>query len=144
MRITMLRARGAAVSARRGGPAGEWRGAVLAGAMFAGAALSASAAMAADAAHGKELFVTCSACHSEKPDAIGPSLKGVFGRKSAALDDFRYSNPMKRANLVWDAANLRAYLIDPQATVRGNRMPFGGVASPAEADDLVAYLQTYK
>jgi cytochrome c len=101
-------------------------------------------AVAADAVHGKQLFLSCSGCHTEKPDAIGPSLKGVFGRKSAALDDFRYSNPMKRANLVWDSANLRDYLIDPQLKVKGNRMPFGGVANPAEADDLVAYLQTYK
>ena len=89
---------------------------------------SGTGAMAADAGRGKELFITCAACHTEKPDAIGPDLKGVFGRKSAALEDFRYSNPMKRANLVWDAANLRAYLIDPQAKVKGNRMPFGGVA----------------
>jgi cytochrome c len=114
----------------------------------AGAALcvmfSGVGAMAADATHGKELFLACAACHSEKPDAIGPNLRGVFGRKSAALDDFRYSNPMRRANLVWDAANLRAYLIDPQSKVKGNRMPFGGVANPSEADDLVAYLQTYK
>ena len=101
-------------------------------------------AFGADAEHGKQLFVACVACHTEKPDGIGPNLKGVYGRKSAALDDFRYSNPMKRANLVWDAENLRAYLIDPQAKVKGNRMPFGGVANPQEADDLVAYLATYK
>jgi len=107
-------------------------------------AFSASAAAAADAEHGKALFQTCAACHTDRPDALGPSLKGVVGRKSAALDDFRYSNPMKRANLVWDAPNLRAYLIDPQSKVKGNRMPFGGVADPAEADDLVAYLQSYK
>jgi cytochrome c len=115
-----------------------------AGAAVLCAALSGGAALAADATHGKELFQTCVACHTEKPDAIGPNLKGVVGRKSAALEDFRYSNPMKRANLTWDAANLRAYLIDPQQKVKGNRMPFGGVANPAEADDLVAYLATYK
>ena len=108
------------------------------------ALLVAPPARAADAEHGKQLFLTCAACHSDKPDALGPSLKGVFGRKSAALDDFRYSNPMKRANLVWDATNLRAYLIDPQAKVKGNRMPFGGVANQTEADDLVAFLETYK
>ena len=55
----------------------------------------------------------------DKPDALGPSLKGVVGRKSAALDDFRYSNPMKRANLVWDEANLREYIADPQAKGEG-------------------------
>jgi cytochrome c len=101
-------------------------------------------ALAADAEHGKQLFIACAACHSEKADGIGPSLKGVYGRKSAALEDFRYSNPMKRANLVWNAQNLRAYLIDPQAKVKGNRMPFGGVANPQEADDLVAFLESYK
>jgi cytochrome c len=118
--------------------------AVLAIAVFPAAALSGSDAMAGDAARGKELFLGCAACHSGKPDAVGPELRGVFGRRSAALDDFRYSNPMKRANLVWDAANLRDYLVDPQAKVKGNRMPFGGVARPADADDLVAFLETYR
>jgi cytochrome c len=113
-------------------------------AVLPAAVFSSAPAVAADAAHGKELFLACAACHSGKPDAIGPDLRGVYGRRSAALDDFRYSNPMKRANVVWDADNLRDYLIDPQAKVRGNRMPFGGVASPAEADDLVAFLETYK
>ena len=55
-------------------------------------------ALSADANHGKELYQACIACHSEKPDAIGPSLKGVVGRKAAALDDFRYSAPMRRAH----------------------------------------------
>ena len=71
-------------------------------------ALSAGHALAADAEHGKMLFAPCAACHTDRPDAIGPSLKGVFGRRSAALPDFRYSNPMRRANLVWDEDNLRA------------------------------------
>ncbi len=115
---------------------------VAAVALFAAA--GGGVAAAADAAHGKELFRTCTACHTEKPDAIGPDLKGVFGRKSAALEDFRYSNPMKRANLTWDAANLRDFLNDPQKKVQGNRMPFGGLTHPGDADDLVAYLQTYK
>src|ERR1700730_11103329 len=100
-------------------------------------------AMSADAEHGKTLFVACAACHQEKPDALGPSLKGVLGRKSAALDDFRYSNPMKRANLVWDEANLREYIADPQAKVRGNRMPCGGLSKPDDVEDVVAYLKTY-
>jgi cytochrome c len=101
-------------------------------------------AAAADAEHGKALFQACAACHNDKPDALGPSLKGVVGRKSAALDEFRYSNPMKRANLVWDEDNLRAYIRDPQAKVKGNRMPYGGVSDPADIEDLIAYLQTLK
>jgi cytochrome c len=106
--------------------------------------LMSGAAAAADAARGKVLFETCAACHTDRPDALGPSLKGVFGRHSAALEDFRYSNPMKRANLVWDEDNLRAYISDPQAKVKGNRMPFGGVSDPQDLDDIVAYLKTFK
>jgi cytochrome c len=121
-------------------------GAVLGAAMVAGLGVfvSAGAARAADAAHGKVVFQTCAACHSDKPDAIGPSLRGVFGRKSGALDDFRYSNAMMRANLTWDEANLRAYIKDPQAKVKGNRMPFGGLASDKDVDDVIAYLKDYK
>jgi len=99
-------------------------------------------AAAADAEHGRQLFVACAACHSDRPDALGPNLKGVVGRKAAALDDFRYSAPMRRANLVWDEANLKAYILDPQATVKGNRMPFGGLREARDVDDIVAYLKT--
>ena len=102
----------------------------------------ASPATAADPDHGKALYQTCAACHTERPDALGPSLKGVVGRKSAALDDFRYSNPMKRATLVWDEANLRAYIQDPQAKVKGNRMPYGGLTDAKDVNDIVAYLKT--
>jgi cytochrome c len=101
-------------------------------------------ARAADAEHGKELFRACFACHSERPDALGPNLRGVYGRKSAALEDFRYSNAMMRADLTWDDANLHAYIADPQAKVKGNRMPFSGISDAAGIDDLVAYLKTYK
>jgi cytochrome c len=101
-------------------------------------------ALAANAGHGEEVYRACAACHTEKPDALGPSLKGVIGRKAGALDDFRYSNPMKRANLVWDEANLREFIADPQAKVRGTRMPFGGLSDPKDLDDVIAYLATLK
>jgi cytochrome c len=107
-------------------------------------ALFVSSSRAADADHGKELYQTCAACHTERPDALGPSLKGVVGRKSAALEDFRYSNPMKRANLVWDDDNLRGYIKDPQAKVKGNRMPYAGLTDGKDVDDLIAYLKTLK
>jgi cytochrome c len=107
-------------------------------------ALSAIPAKAADVEHGKALYQTCVACHTERPDALGPSLKGVVGRKSAALDDFRYSNPMRRANLVWDEDNLHAYIQDPQAKVKGNRMPYGGLSDPKDVDDIIAYLKALK
>ena len=107
-------------------------------------AIATTPAMAADAAHGKVVFQTCAACHSDKPDAIGPSLKGVYGRKAGSLEDFRYSPAMQRSGITWDDANLHAYIKDPQAKVKGNRMPFGGLSSDADIDDVIAYLKDYK
>ena len=84
---------------------------------------------------------SCAACHTERPGEIGPNLKGVVGRKSASVEGYRYSGPMRRANLVWDEPNLRQ-ISDPQATVPGNRMPFGGLREPRDVDDVIAYLKT--
>ena len=112
--------------------------------LVTGAALTSTAAFAADSEHGRLLFQACAACHTDRPDAIGPSLKGVVGRKAAVLEDYRYSNPMKRANFVWDDDNLRAYIADPQAKVPGNRMPFGGVQDTNNIDDIIAYLKTFR
>jgi cytochrome c len=105
-------------------------------------ALSANAASAADVRHGKQVFESCAACHTERPDAIGPSLKGVVGRKSASLEGYHYSGPMRRTNLVWDELNLKQFISDPQAKVLGNRMPFSGLREPRDVDDVIAYLKT--
>src|ERR1700728_145468 len=106
--------------------------------------VTAAPVFAADAAHGQQIFAQCAPCHSDNQAAIGRSLKGVYGRKSGSLSDFRYSNAMLRANLTWDDANLHAYIKDPQAKVPGNRMPFGGLTSDQDIDDVVAYLKDYK
>jgi cytochrome c len=101
-------------------------------------------ALAADVDHGKQVFQTCAACHSDKPDALGPNLAGVIGRKAGSRDDFRYSNAMMRAGFSWDAGGLRQYLADPQAKVKGNRMPFSGLTDPKDVDDVIAYIETMK
>ena len=105
---------------------------------------SSHVAVAANADHGKVVFQNCAACHSDKPGAIGPSLRGVVGRKSGSVEGFHYSAAMAHANLFWDEANLRDYIANPQAKVRGNRMPYGGLANPGDLDDLIAYLKDYK
>ena len=108
-----------------------------------GSLCTSGATLAADAAKGQKVYEACAACHTDKADAMGPSLKGVLGRTAGTLDTFRFSNAMKRAGIQWDAANLKAYLLDPQSKVPGNKMPFGGV-SAGDAEDVVAYLATLK
>ena len=118
------------------------RGAAL-GALFLGAVL-ASPAFSADVNHGKEIFLACAACHTEKADALGPSLKNVVGRKAGSLEDFRYSPAMKRAGFSWTEGNLREYLTNPQGKVKGNRMPFSGLPNTNDVNDVIAYLGTLK
>lgn len=117
---------------------------LLAAGLFA--ALAIQPAGAADIDHGKQLFQACAACHGKDGTGgtLGPSLVGVAGRKAGTLDDFRYSNAMQRSNVVWDDASLREYVTNPQAKVKGNRMPFSGVGSDRDADDIVAYMKTLK
>src|SRR5258708_34698382 len=108
------------------------------GAVLGALILAGAPAFAADTDHGKTLFTACAACHTEKADALGPSLKGVAGRKSASREDFRYSPAMKRANLTWDEGNLRQYLTDPQAKVKGTSIPLSGLANPNDVNHSIA------
>ena len=101
-------------------------------------------AAAQDAAQGKVLYEQCAACHGFDPakNETGPTLKGVFGRKSATVEDFIYSPAMRRANVTWTPELLDAFLADPQAPpFRGNKMPLAGVADAKSRADLIAYIK---
>ena len=112
--------------------------AIALGALLAAFALDVDAA---DAAHGKQLFEQCAACHSLEAgkQLLGPSLAGVVGRKAGTLEDFRFSPPMKRSGITWTRESLNAFLADPQKEIVGNRMPFSGMEA-ADREDLLDYL----
>lgn len=106
------------------------------------AAAQAAAAVEGDPAQGRRVFGKCQACHSLEPgkNMVGPSLAGVLGRGSGAVPGFDYSAAMKGAHLTWDAKTLAAYLADPQKVVPGNKMPFPGLKSPHDREDVIAFL----
>lgn len=113
-------------------------------AVFAMTGTMTGAASAQDAAHGKALFEQCAACHSLQTgrNETGPHLHGLFGRRSASVDDYVYSPPMRRANVVWTPELLDGFLANPQsAPFRGNKMPFAGMADANARADLIAYLK---
>jgi cytochrome c len=94
-----------------------------------------------DPAKGKAVFEQCAACHSLDDNAAdGPSLKGVFGRTAGTREDYRYSAALVRSGVVWNESTLDAFVTDPQAFIRGNRMSFAGVPEKADRGDLIAYL----
>jgi cytochrome c len=101
---------------------------------------------AQDAENGAKVFKKCMACHTmDDKNKIGPSLKGIVGRKAATVEGFKYSDAMlaKGAEgVVWDEATLAAYLPDPKAFVPGTKMAFPGLKKPEEVTDLIAFLKT--
>jgi cytochrome c len=110
----------------------------------AGTLVQSHSASAQDAEHGKVLFEHCVACHSLEAghNETGPHLHGLFGRKSASVDDFVYSPPLRRANVVWTPELLDKFLAEPQSgAFRGNKMPFAGMSDAKARADLIAFLQ---
>jgi len=100
-----------------------------------------------DAAAGATVFVKCKACHENEQgvNKIGPTLKGVVGRKTASIADYKYSDAMAAKGAegqVWDEATLAAYLPDPKAYVPGTKMAFAGLKNPQEVADVIAYLKS--
>jgi cytochrome c len=99
---------------------------------------------AGDVARGAVAFQPCAACHSVEPGVhlTGPSLARIWNRRAASVEGFtRYSEPLRKSGVVWDAAALDRWLTDPQALVPGNVMTFPGVKDPAQRADLIAYLK---
>jgi cytochrome c len=99
---------------------------------------------AGDATKGAQIFRQCAACHSLEAERhlTGPSLAGVWGRKAGSVTGFgRYSEALKKIDIVWDEQNLDAWLTDPQSLIPGNQMMFPGVRDSAARQDLIAYLK---
>jgi len=51
----------------------------------------------------------CAACHSANgTNGLGPSFKGLYGRKAGAGLGFTYSAAMRKAGMTWDDKSLDA------------------------------------
>ena len=96
-----------------------------------------------DPKRGEKLFEDCRACHSVERgvSGVGPSLLGVFGRRAAERDDFRYSPALRRSGITWTPQTMDAFVADPQKTVPANRMPYSGMPEARDRADLILYMQ---
>ena len=113
------------------------------GLVAAGMASAAAPARAqGDAAAGEKIFNKCKTCHfvDQAKNKIGPHLVGIFGRPAGAVEDFKYSDAMKNAGIVWEDDTLTQYLQDPRGYIPGNRMAFAGLKKEDEIQNLLAYL----
>lgn len=114
---------------------------------FALAAIVAmTAAAPALAQDGQALFnAQCKSCHTVtgKSTPMGPTLKGVVGRKAASAADYKYSAGLAKKGGAWSDAALDAYLTAPAAYAPGTKM-FNRVAQPQARAAIIGYLKTQK
>jgi cytochrome c len=102
-----------------------------------------------DADKGAKVFNKCKACHQVGADAknrVGPHLNGVFGRKAAAFEDYKYSKSMERASadgLIWTEETLDAFFENPKSLVSKTKMNFKGLKKEKDRANLLAYLRTF-
>ena len=118
---------------------------IFAAVVLTALALPGASLAVGDATRGETLFSECAACHTMEPDPkmLGPHLKAIIGRKAGGLDDYVYSPPMRRSTVVWTAETLDAFLVDPQAVIPGAKMPFAGMPTAQDREDLITYLAGY-
>ena len=93
-------------------------------------ALSAPAFAEGDVAKGEKSFKKCKACHMivdedgtkiYKGGKTGPNLYGIIGRVAGSYDGFKFGKSIIAAGeggLVWDEANLAAYVANPKAFLK--------------------------
>lgn len=122
---------------------------ILTGLVTAVALVNLGTAQAADdaalVAKGKQMFMLCQSCHAIDENSagrIGPNLKGIYGRRAAAVEGFNYSAALKAEEFVWDDEHLDLWMKRPYDVVPGTSMSFAGVANEDLRKALIAYMKT--
>ena len=96
-----------------------------------------------DIAHGEKVFKKCSACHMVAADGknmIGPNLWGVIGRNAGSISDYNYSKAMIAYGKEWSFEEMNAYLIKPQAYIKGTKMAFAGLRKEKDRASVILYM----
>jgi len=92
---------------------------------------------------GRRVATPCWTCHdlAGRVRKVGPSLQGIYGRRSGQAPDYQASDALRSASLVWDDRTLAAFLRNPAGFVPGTMMVSPGVQDPQALADLLFYLR---
>ncbi len=96
-----------------------------------------------DIATGEKVFKKCAACHSivkGGKNNIGPALYNVVGRKTGAIEDYKYSKALAAYGKEWNFEELNGYLIKPAKWIKGTKMAFAGLRKESDRASVIKYL----
>ncbi len=102
-------------------------------------------AYASDASEGRDFFIKrCLGCHAFSCNKEGPRLGGLFGRKVATAEDYKfYSQGLRNSEIVWTAKTLDNFFKDPGKIFPKSVMAVQGkIEDPAQRQELIAFLKT--
>ncbi len=76
---------------------------------------------------GAQVFRACVACHTLSPDEgnrAGPTLHRIFGRRIATVPGYKFSEALRRLDIVWTPETLSKLLeVGPATYTPGTKMP---------------------
>lgn len=94
--------------------------------------------------HGADVFRACVACHTlsdKEVQRAGPTLAGLYGRKIASLPGYRFSDALKRMDIVWTPETVaRLFEIGPNTYTPGTKMPEQRIGSAEDRRALTEFL----
>jgi cytochrome c len=94
--------------------------------------------------HGAEIFRACVACHTlseNEGQRAGPSLAGLYGRKIASLPGYRFSDALKRLDIVWTPETVsKLFDLGPNVYTPGTKMPEQRIGSAEDRKALTEFL----
>lgn len=92
---------------------------------------------------GRQVSIPCWTCHdlAGSVKKVGPSLQGIYGRRSGMAPGYEGSPALVSASIEWDDRSLGAFLANPSGFVPGNRMVSPGVRDASARADLLFYLR---
>jgi cytochrome c len=107
-----------------------------------GTSIDPLAAYAGD--HGAEVFRACVACHTlsaKEPQRAGPTLAGLYGRRIASLPGYRFSDGLKKLDIVWSPETVaKLFELGPNSYTPGTKMPEQRIGSTEDRKALTDFL----
>jgi cytochrome c2 len=106
---------------------------------------SLPAVHAADGSEGRDIFIKrCLGCHAFSCNKEGPRLGGLFGRKVATVEDYKfYSQGLRNSAIVWTDQTLDRFFKDPGKIFPKSVMAVQGkIEGSGQRQDLIIFLKT--